>query len=124
MIFGVRSALVDACDTHPAELGRWLVGSAVVHDLVLLPAVAALAWVLRRLVPAAAWPAVRAGALVAGAFLLAGWPYVAGYGASPGNPSLLPRDYRLGALVTVSAIVAVTAVAATMAVVRRRRVSR
>jgi uncharacterized membrane protein len=40
------------------------------------------------------------------------WPYAAGYGASPGNPSLLPRDYVLGPALAAAAIAALTAVAA------------
>ena len=112
MLFGVRSALLDAHDTHPAELGRWLVGSAVAHDLVLLPIVGALAWALHRVTPVPAWPVVRRGAIVVGTLALVSWPYAAGYGASPGNPSLLPRDYVLGPLLAGAAIVAVTAIAA------------
>lgn len=112
MLFGVRSALLDARDTRPVELTRWLIGSAVAHDLVLLPLVGALAWTLRRVVPAPAWPAVRAGAIVAGTLALVAWPYARGYGASAGNPSLLPRDYVLGPLLVGAATVAVTALVA------------
>jgi hypothetical protein len=112
MLFGIRSALLDARDTHPVELTRWLIGAAVAHDLVLLPLVGALAWALRRVVPAPAWPAVRGGVIVAGTLALVAWPFALGYGASPANPSLLPRDYVLGPLLVGAAIVAVTALAA------------
>ena len=112
MLFGVRGVLIDARDTHPAELARWLVGAAVVHDLVLLPVVGALGWALRRLTPVPAWPVVRAGAVAVGALALVAWPYAAGYGASAGNPSLLPRDYVLGPALAAGAIAALTAVAA------------
>ncbi len=122
MLFGVRSALLDAHDTHPAELTRWLIGSAVAHGLVLLPVVGAVAWALGRVVPAPAWPAVRGGAIVAGTLALISWPFARGYGASPGNPSLLPRDYVLGPLLVEVTVVAVTAaVALTAVAVRRRR---
>jgi hypothetical protein len=114
MLFGVRGALLDARDTHPAELGRWLVGSAVAHDLVLLPIVGALAWALHRATPGRAWPAVRGGAIVVGTLALVSWPYAAGYGASAGNPSLLPRDYVLGPLLAGAAIVAVTTAVAAL----------
>jgi hypothetical protein len=109
--------------TRPSSAG-WLIGSAAVHDLVLLPVVGVVAWTLRRAIPAASWPAVRAGALVAGTLALVRWPYVRGYGASRGNPSLLPRDYTLGTLLAIAVILIVTAVAATAAVVRARRRSR
>jgi len=121
MLVGVRSAVVDARDTHPAELSRWLIGAAAGHDLVLLPVIGTLAWTLRRVVPAAAWPAVRAGAIVIGTLALVSWPYARGYGARPGNPSLLPRDYVLGPVVASAAIAAATAVVALVAFVRHRR---
>jgi hypothetical protein len=121
MLFGVRGILLDARDTHPTELVRWLAGAAVVHDLGLLPVVGGLAWALRRLTPATAWPVVRAGAIAVGTLALVAWPYAAGYGASPGNPTLLPRDYVLGPILAATAIAALTAVAAVAAVRRTRR---
>ena len=120
ILFGIRSAILDAHDTHPAELSRWLIGAAAAHDLVLLPVVGVVAWTIRRVMPAPAWPAVRAGAIVAGTLALVSWPYARGYGASAGNPSLLPRDYVGGTLLAEAAILVVTALAATWAVVRAR----
>ena len=121
IMFGIRGGVLDAHDTHPAELMRWLVGSAVSTDLVLLPAAGIAGWVLHRVTPAAAWPSVRTGALAVGTLALVSWPFARGYGASPGNPSLLPRDYVLGPALAVAGIVAVTLVAAATAVLRQRR---
>ena len=112
MAFGVRGILLDARDTHPAELARWLVGAALVHDLVLLPLAGALGWALRRLTPARAWPAVRAGAVAIGTLALVAWPFARGYGASAGNPSLLPRDYVVGPLLAGAVIAGATLAAA------------
>lgn len=121
MLAGAQAALVDARDTHPAELARWIVGAAVVHDLVLLPVAGALGWVLRRRLPPPAWPAVRAGAVIVGTLALVAWPFARGYGASAGNPSLLPRDYVLGPLLAGAAVTAVTVAAAVRATVRAER---
>jgi hypothetical protein len=110
--YGIRGVLVDASDTHPAELARWIVGSAVGHDLVLLPIVAGLAWLLRRLTPSAAWPVVRAGAFAVGVLALTAWPFARGYGRSAGNPSLLPRNYVLGPAAVAAAVAVATLVAA------------
>ena len=107
--YGVRGALVDAADTHPVELARWIVGAAVVNDLVLLPLAGAAAWALRRVIPPAAWPPVRAGALTIAVLTLVAWPFVRGYGRDPANPSLLPRDYGAGLAVAVAVVAAVTA---------------
>jgi hypothetical protein len=118
MAYGVRGVLVDAADTHPGELARWIVGAAVVHDLVLVPLVAVTAWGLRRLVPGRWWGPVRVGLVVTGTLCLVAAPVVAGFGQDPGNPSLLPRDYPAG-LVTAVAVVWL-AVAAWLAAVTRR----
>jgi hypothetical protein len=105
MAFGVRGVLVDATDTHPAELARWIVGAAVVHDLLLLPVAGAAAWALHRLTPRRAWPYVRAAALTVAVLALVAWPFVRGYGRDPANPSLFPRNYAVG-VVAASATVA------------------
>jgi hypothetical protein len=125
MAYGVRGALVDAADTHPAELGRWIVGSAVIHDAVLIPLVALASWALRRVTPAGWWPAVRAGAATTGMLALVAWPVVRGYGRSPGNPSLFPRDYGLGLAVTLAAVwLATAAIGGALWLRRRGRSSR
>ncbi|MGH9212126.1 MAG: hypothetical protein ACRD2C_15785 [Acidimicrobiales bacterium] len=112
--YGIRGVLVDADDTHPAELVRWVVGAAVVHDAVLAPLALAVGWGLRRVVPRWAWPALRSGLLVTVALSLVAWPLVRGYGRDPAIPSLLPRDYGAGlaaalALVWLAAAVWATA---------------
>ena len=90
MAYGARGAFVDASDTHPAEVARWFVGLALLNDLVVVPFLLVGAWALRRATPAWAWPALRAGLIVAGTLALVGWPFVRGYGEDPTNPSRLP----------------------------------
>jgi hypothetical protein len=94
--YGLRGAIVDADDTHPWELARWVIGSALVHDLLVVPLAACAALVARRLAPAWAWPPIRAGLAATGVLGLVGWPFVRGYGEDPTNPSLLPRNYGAG----------------------------
>ena len=74
MAYGVRGALVDAADTHPAELARWIAGAAVVHDAVLIPLVAVAAWGLRRVVPPRWWGPVRAALVTAAVLALVAVP--------------------------------------------------
>lgn len=125
LAYGIRGAIVDAADTHPAGLARWVVGLAVVNDLLVIPAAIAVAWALRRVTPGPAWPAVRAGLLSSAVLVAVAWPLVRGYGADPGNPSLFPRNYATGlaaALTVVWAVVlAVVAAGAVRAGRRRRR---
>ncbi len=104
MAWGVRGILGDAGRTRPGELARWIVGSAVVHDAIVLPVVVAAAVVARRLAPAPAWPAVRWALATSAVVALVSWPFVRGYGRSPGNPSLLPRDYASGVAVALALV--------------------
>ena len=116
--YGVRGVLVDASDTHPAEMARWLVGVTLVDDLVAVP-VALLAGVVgRRATPSWAWPAVRAGLFVTAVLVLVGWPFVRGWGRDPTDPSLLARDYGAGLAVALGVVW--TTVAAVAAWARRR----
>lgn len=119
--YGVRGALVDAADTHPAELGAWIVGSALVDDLVLLPAVLGLGAIARRLTPRAAWPAVRTGLIVTGTLCLVAWPFVRGYGRDPSIPSLLNRNYATGLAAALAVVWAAVALWLAVAMARRRR---
>jgi hypothetical protein len=102
MAYAVRGALVDAHLTHPAELARWIVGLAVVHDLVVVPAVLGIGLALRRRLPAVARVPVRAALLTSAVLVLVGWPFVRGYGRNPDVPSLLPRDYTAGLLAALA----------------------
>lgn len=118
MAYGVRGALVDAADTHPAELARWVVGMAVVNDLLVVPAAMAVGLAGRRWTRAWAWPAVRAGLLTTAVLAAVAWPLVRGYGADPRDPSLLPRDYGAGLAAALAVVWASVLVAALLA--RRR----
>ncbi|HEY8544690.1 MAG TPA: hypothetical protein VIL36_06570 [Acidimicrobiales bacterium] len=110
--YGVRGALVDAADTHPAELARWVVGLAVVNDLLVLPAAMLVGLVARRMSPSWAWPAVRSGLLASAVLAFVAWPLVRGYGVDPTDPSLLPRRYGAGLAAALAAVwVAVPVVA-------------
>lgn len=102
--WGIRGVLAGSGRTHRAEVARWIVGSAVVHDALILPVVLAGGVLARRVVPPRAWPAVRWALATTGVLVLVSWPFVRGYGRRAGNPSLLPRDYGTGVLVVVALV--------------------
>ena len=102
--YGLRGAIVDAADTHPPELARWVIGAALLHDLVVVPVAAAVALLLRRVTPRRAWPPVRAGLAATAILALVGWPFVRGYGDDPTNPSLLPRNYCAGLATAIGVV--------------------
>jgi len=116
MIFGIAGAIGDSAQTRPPELLRWIVGAAVVHDLVFVPVVLASLWVLRRpRVPAwAMWALATSVVLV-----LFSWPLLRGYGRNPTVPSLLPRDYGRALAAYIGAVWVLAIACALMA--RRHR---
>lgn len=117
MAYGVSGLFHDAARTRPAALVQWVIGSAVVHDLVVAP--------LALVVVAAVTGFGRARprrwllwALATSALLVVfSWPLVRGYGRNATVPSLLPRDYTTGLLVYLAAV---WLVALTVAAVARR----
>lgn len=117
--YGIRGIVIDAADTHPGELARWIVGAAVVHDVLLVPAVLAAAAAARRLVRhEPTWRVVRSWFLVTGVLVLIGWPFARGYGWRPAVPSALNRNYTAG---LAAYLAVVTVVAVLVALVVRRR---
>jgi len=115
--YGFRGVLVDAGQTHPAELGRWLVGSAILHDALLVPLVLLVSVAVARLSPSWARPPALWALATSAILAVYAFPFVRGYGRNPSVPSLLARDYVAG-LAAYVAVVLVVAVA--WALVRRR----
>ena len=118
--WGIRGILIEGARTHPAELGRWIIGSAIVHDALLVPVVLTVGVLARRAVPAPAWMPVRWALATTGVLVLVSWPFLRGYGRRPGNPSLLPRDYGAGVAVAVAVVWLAAALVATHRVRRAR----
>lgn len=106
--WGVRGALATSTRVDPAELTRWIVGSALVHDLIVIPVTLAVGCGLRKVVPPVVWPPVRWALAATAVVTVIAWPFVRGYGRTPSVPSLLDRPYGSG-LVALVAVVWVVA---------------
>jgi hypothetical protein len=100
---GIRGLLANSVDTRPAELARWLVGSAVVHDAVVLPLVAVIGLGGRRL-SGWAWPALRWALATTAILLVVSRPFVNRSGYNPRNPTALPRNYGVGVSVAIGVV--------------------
>lgn len=99
---------------------RFFVGGALVHDVLLAPAVCLLGWFVARRLPPTVVAPVQAALLATGIAGLVSWPFVRGYGVTEGEPSFLSRDYT-ASLVTIWAVIwAVAALWTTMRIVRAR----
>ena len=112
----VRRLSIDLFDS-----GVWLAGGVVAHDLVLAPLVIGLGLLLLPRLPVVARAPVTVGAVVLASVTLVAVPVLGRFGASPGNPTLLDRDYLTGWLVLATLTALAVAVAI---VVRSRRGSR
>jgi hypothetical protein len=98
--YGGRGLLVFEPRGAPSAL-RWLIGSALVVDLVVIPAVGLVGWGLRRAVSATAWPVVRAALIVSGVLVLFSLALVTDQGGTPGNATVRPRNYGEGLAVAL-----------------------
>lgn len=118
IVAGIVGLLSQSGQTRPTDAARWVLGAAVLHDLVLAPIVIGIGLLLTKVAPRR-WRAVVQGAFVITAMVsLFSIPFVRGYGRIANNPSLLPGNYATG-LLTVLAVV--WAGAAVVLVVRLRR---
>lgn len=106
---GIWSALTHAGSTQPLSLALWVTGLALVHDLLLVPAVLIVAWLVRRTAPRVARGLLLGALAVSAIIALVALPFALRLGAQADNPSFLPRNVGLGALVLVSGVWAVAA---------------
>ncbi len=99
----------------------WLAAGVVLHDFVLAPSATALGWVTRGRIPDQVRGPVVVGAVVLVSVTLVAIPVLGRFGASPGNPTLLDRDYVAGWAQVAGLVVAGVLAAVVVRTVRRRR---
>ncbi len=119
--FGLRGVLTELPGVQLTSFARWFLGGAIVHDLLLAPAVCALGWILARRLPRSAVAPVQVALVASGIVALVSWPFVRGYGITPGEPSFLSRNYTASVLVVWTVVWAVAVVAIVVRVVNGRR---
>jgi hypothetical protein len=104
---------------HPAEFGAWFVVLLLVHDLIVAPALSALAaWTGPRTSPRVRG-AVVAAAIASGALVLVTLPPLLGNPA--GNDTLLPRNYAAGIAIALGVVWVVAGGAVALGLRRARR---
>ena len=112
--------LLDLGTTQVVDAGVWLVGGVVAHDALLAPAVLVLGVLAVRVLPGVARGPVVVGLVVLGTVTLVAVPVLGRFGASPGNPTLLDRNYVAGWCV----VAGLTAAAVAGAILYRKSLSR
>jgi len=118
--FGVWTLLQRSGATRPLDFTTWLIGLALVHDLVFAPIVAGLAVILGTKLTPRMRGAVIGGLIVSGAIVLVSLPPLLGARLAD-NPSLLPRAYGTGLVVALGLT---WAAVLGIAIAARRRASR
>jgi hypothetical protein len=114
---GLRGIFAHRIDTRPANLARFVVGGALLHDLIVAPVVIILGVLLVRAVPGRARAAVQAALAVSAIVALFAYPLVRAYGLATNNPTSEPHNYARNLLI-VLAFVWVVAIAAAVRRVR------
>lgn len=120
---GLRGILSHRLDTRPANLARFVVGGALLHDLLVAPVVILIGLAVARSVRGVALAVVQTALVMTAVIALFSYPLVRAYGLAAHNPSSLPHNYAANLLVVLGAVWAVAAVAVLVRV-RRRRTAR
>ena len=119
--FGLRGLLHTGREVDKVGLARLFAVAAIVHDLILAPAVIAVGVAVSRLVPRGARPFVQAGLIISGCVALFSYPFVGGWGRQPDNPTVLPRSYATGLVAVLVVVWLGVAVAGAVVTWQRRR---
>lgn len=112
--WGVIGILSNSLDTRPANLAKFVVGGALLHDLLVAPVAVLVGVLIARAVPAPARGPVQAALAVSAIIALFAFPLVRGYGLAANNPTSLPHNYGLNLVVVLGVVWAVTAAAVVM----------
>jgi hypothetical protein len=118
---GLRGIVVNSGDTHPLVWAKWLIGSALVHDLLLAPFIAVVGFLVSRFVPRFVRAPIQVGLLVSATVLIVGLTAILSTGGRHyrDNASLLPLPYARNLLIVLAA--AWFAIAVAVVVKYRRR---
>lgn len=119
--YGVRGVLDALPGVQLTSFLRYFVGAAIIHDLILGPLVCLVGWAVLRGVPAVAKGPVQAALVASGTLALVAWPFVRGYGITPGEPSFLSRNYTASLLIAWAVVWGAAALLVGLRVVSARR---
>jgi len=104
MVYGATELLHETGSSRAFAVGRWLGAGLLLHDLVLVPIVLALVWVIGRAAPPRLAVPLRAGILGSALIVAVAWPALRGYGRRAGNPSVHPLDYTSSVITALATL--------------------
>ncbi|MGI8810721.1 MAG: hypothetical protein ACR2KK_23315 [Acidimicrobiales bacterium] len=107
--WGLRGIFQHSLDTRPSNLAKFVVGGALLHDLLIAPVVVVAGVLLARAVPGRARAVVQGALAVSAIVALFSYPLVRAYGLAANNPTSLPRNYGANLLIVLGLVWAVAA---------------
>jgi hypothetical protein len=120
--YGIHSAYRTPIKSRPVYSLEVLVLLALIHDLVVAPAVVGIGLGLRRILPGGIIVRVAVGASIVSVIVTAfTWGEIRGYGKTPSLQSLQLGNYATGLLTVLGVVWGVAAVIATARVLLARR---
>jgi len=102
--YGTWQLLHHSTAARTIAVARWAIGGVLLHDLVLVPVMLAVVWLIGRMIPGRAADAVRAGVLGTALVVAIDWAALNGYGHRTDNPSIHPLDATTAALTAVAVV--------------------
>lgn len=105
--WGVRGIFTHRLDTRPANLAKFVVGGALLHDLLVAPLAIVAGVLVARAVRGRARGPVQAALAVSAIIALFSWPLVRAYGLAAHNPTSLPHNYGRNLLIVLGVVWAV-----------------
>jgi hypothetical protein len=121
MVYGAVELIGQAGWARAFAAGRWLAGSLILHDFVLVPIVLALVWILGRSTPAWLRTPLRAGMLASALVLALGLPGLLDLDVRPDNATVHPLDYGTAVLTALAVVWGVAVVWALWRLASRAR---
>lgn len=114
---------LDATADAPRRVNfaAFVVGSAVAHDLIFVPLVAAFGVMIARVVPRRLRAAVQAGLIASGVVLIVAAAPLRDTAAPAGNPTIQPLDYPSATLTVLALAWVSVALVSVMVVLRSGR---
>jgi hypothetical protein len=126
MLVGVVGIIRHTDATPPSSYLRFLIGGDLVHDLVVAPIAALVAFVVLRRTPAVARGPLRAALFGSAVMIAVAWPGIRHYGRmrAPDNLSVQPLNYATSTATAVAVVWGIAALWLGIAVLRRRNRAR
>ena len=104
--YGIRGVFIHSVETHPLNMGIWMLGSAFGNDMILAPGALIVGRVLARLIKGRLRAVVQATLVVAGLLTVASIPVLIAGGRDPDNNSILPFNYVTSLEIVLGVVVA------------------